>query len=743
MSWKNLRIGGKLAVGFGTLLVLIAIAGFVGYRGIETMGEALFAVGDREAPVHHVANEMKLSVMHARDATAEYQTASAAIAMSDVSELPGLEQTYREAMVKYEALGSMILNGGRLDEGTVVHKTEHEDLAEAIRAAIKVNDEAFVPAADELVAAGKALVEADEQQTVAMKALEATFDEVTREAHSLEGVYLNSGAGSEATTEEVIMGVLSMQVAEQLQTEIAHARILAEEFVQAREERDLQEIEREMAASRLEFAQISNLLLDGGEVAGRTLKVSARGRGRETVRALQRSFATFGNQTARLMEAHRDIVRETERSKQAMVDLDAAGDQVDIILDRVERFAESAMAAAKAEGASSKASSISVLAVVVILSVFAGLLLGVVITRGITTPMAKSISFAQAIAEGDLSQDLDFDRTDEVGQLGAALQQMSQSLRSIVSDVQSAADNVSSAAQQLGASSEEMSQGASEQAASAEEVSSSMEEMAGNIRQNTENALQTDQIASKAAEDAGSGGSAVAETVSAMNEIAQKITIIEEIARQTNLLALNAAIEAARAGEHGKGFAVVAAEVRKLAERSKLAAAEISDLSGGSVEVAGKAGAMLERIVPDIRRTAELVQDIRAASREQSTGAEQINRAIQQLDQVIQQNAGAAEEMASTSEELSSQASQMQGTIGFFDLGRHRRTRSGVTSTQSRGHHPEVSTFLAKIGDAGETEVSSPSGNGAPGNGAPGNGVHLDLDAGGGDEQDAEFERFA
>jgi methyl-accepting chemotaxis protein len=211
-----------------------------------------------------------------------------------------------------------------------------------------------------------------------------------------------------------------------------------------------------------------------------------------------------------------------------------------------------------------------------------------------------------------------------------------------------------------------MSKGASTQAASAEEASSSIEQMNANIRQNAENALQTEKIATQAANDAQEGGDAVNMTVSAMKQIADKIMIIEEIARQTNLLALNAAIEAARAGEHGKGFAVVAAEVRKLAERSQNAAAEINDLSTNSVEVAEQAGQLLEVIVPNIQKTAELVQEISAASKEQDAGAEQINKSIQQLDSVIQQNASASEEMASTAEELSSQSEQLADMISFF-----------------------------------------------------------------------------
>jgi methyl-accepting chemotaxis protein len=273
---------------------------------------------------------------------------------------------------------------------------------------------------------------------------------------------------------------------------------------------------------------------------------------------------------------------------------------------------------------------------------------------------------AKEVANGNLMVDLR-ERSAE-DDLMHALSAMVQKLGEVVSEVKTASDNVASGSRQMSAGSEQMSQGASEQAASAEEASSSMEQMASNIKQNADNAHQTEKIAVKSAADAKEGGEAVVRTVQAMKDIAGKINIIEEIARQTNLLALNAAIEAARAGEHGKGFAVVASEVRKLAERSQKAAGEISELSASSVEVAEKAGELLAGIIPDINKTAELVQEISAASREQDSGAEQINKAIQQLDKVIQQNASASEEIASTAEELSSQAEQLQSTIAFFRL---------------------------------------------------------------------------
>ncbi len=322
--------------------------------------------------------------------------------------------------------------------------------------------------------------------------------------------------------------------------------------------------------------------------------------------------------------------------------------------------------------------SVTAVGVGIVIAVLLAIVIAVIITRAITTALAKGVEFATELSNGNLQATLDVDQKDEIGDLADALRSMAERLRGIVTDIRSATDNVASGSEQLSQSAQQMSEGATEQAASAEEVSSSMEEMSSNIRQNADNALQTDKISQKSSTDAEEGGQAVRETVSAMKEIAEKISIIEEIARNTNLLALNAAIEAARAGEAGKGFAVVASEVRKLAERSQTAAGEISELSGRSVAVAERAGEMLEKIVPDIKRTAELVQEISAASNEQNSGAEQINSAIVQLDTVIQRNASASEEMASMSEELNGQAEQLQQAVSFFKMdSAGRAVRSG------------------------------------------------------------------
>jgi methyl-accepting chemotaxis protein len=297
-----------------------------------------------------------------------------------------------------------------------------------------------------------------------------------------------------------------------------------------------------------------------------------------------------------------------------------------------------------------------------------GALIAWVLTRSITAPVNEALNVANRLADGDLTVRIDATSKDETGQMLHAMSNMITKLSQVVTDVNGGAQALASASEEVSATAQSLSQASSEQAAGVEETSASIEQMTSSIAQNTENAKITDGMASKAAKDATEGGEAVNATVEAMKQIAKKIGIIDDIAAQTNLLALNAAIEAARAGEHGKGFAVVAAEVRKLAERSQVAAQEIGEVAGNSVELAEKAGRLLAEIVPNIRKTSDLVQEISAASTEQSSGVSQINSAVGQLNQTTQQNASSSEELAATSEEMSSQAEQLQQTMSFFKL---------------------------------------------------------------------------
>ena len=395
-----------------------------------------------------------------------------------------------------------------------------------------------------------------------------------------------------------------------------------------------------------------------------------------------------GHETAPLdaLKAELDLLESTYLEAAGEVDLGAAeGYRVlDAAVKGKDRAASDAMVAlvddfkAKADEESDEISAqlrrnMTVSATVLIIAAIVGFLIAAAtllfiaraVLRLIGGEPAEMARVMERTAAGQLSSDAGEGGTDQ-GAFGA-LGRMTAKLSEIVADVQEAAGQVASGAQQISSSAQSLSAGATEQAA-AEEVSSSMEQMSASIRQNTDNARQTESIARTAAEEARRGGEAVVQTVQAMKDIAARVGIIEEIARQTNLLALNAAIEAARAGEAGKGFSVVASEVRKLAERSQTAAGEIGELSLTSVDIAEQAGTLIGSVVPAIRKTAELVQEITAASVEQDAGTAQINQALIQLDSVVQKNASNSEELASMSEEMASQAAQLSNTIGYFTV---------------------------------------------------------------------------
>ncbi len=306
---------------------------------------------------------------------------------------------------------------------------------------------------------------------------------------------------------------------------------------------------------------------------------------------------------------------------------------------------------------------------VIVALVAAGVTAGLIFARLIVGPLVDVAAQARRAAGGDLSTRIATHGGDEIGEMGASLNAMLETFEGVLVQVQRSTTQAAEASRQLASGSEQLSSGAGEQASSIEETSASLEEMSASITQNAENSKRMEEMAVKGAREGEASEKAVSETLDAMKSIAEKISFVEDIAYQTNLLALNAAIEAARAGEHGRGFAVVAAEVRKLAERSQTAARDISTLSGSSVTVAERASQSLGALVPAIRKTTELVQEVAAASREQASGVTQVNRAMTQVDQVTQRNAAAAEEFAATAEEMATQAEGLQQVLAFFRTG--------------------------------------------------------------------------
>jgi len=414
-----------------------------------------------------------------------------------------------------------------------------------------------------------------------------------------------------------------------------------------------------------------------------------------------------------------------------------AGQKLDALTESLSSLTEAAVKKADEASDAAYQSTFGTLVIIAsvagVVSIVSAIWISISISRGLT----RATTAVRKVAEGDLTENVQVNSRDEIGVLLTHVDDMVERLRGVVGDALAAADNVSSGSQELSSSSEQLSQGATEQASSAEEASASMEEMAANIKQNADNAAQTEKIARQSSKDAEASGEAVGRAVVAMRTIAEKISIVQEIARQTDLLALNAAVEAARAGEHGKGFAVVASEVRKLAERSQAAAAEISSLSGETVQVATEAGEMLNRLVPDIRKTAELVSEISAACREQDIGASQINEAIQQLDKVTQQNSGASEEVSATSEELAAQAEELQTSIAFFKV---ERANAGpaVRPTPVRQATPVAAAprSAGKPATPGRRPASTSAVHAQQ---ARAKGFALDMSMGGPDENDGDF----
>lgn len=372
----------------------------------------------------------------------------------------------------------------------------------------------------------------------------------------------------------------------------------------------------------------------------------------------------------------------------AMEGARADSDKVDNLMSDLSRIKEENAAQASALTTQIFEQVRMQIIVATLLGGFVGVLVGLYVIRSVGKTLGYVAAILGRVAGGDLNVHVDMKANGPEGEMLDSTRNMVSKLSEIIGEVRHAAENLSSAADQVSMTSQSLSGSSSEQAASVEETSASIEQISGSIKQTTENSEMTDNISRAAAIEAGTGGESVKQTLAAMREIANRISIIDDIAYQTNLLALNAAIEAARAGDHGKGFAVVAAEVRKLAERSQIAAQEIGELASTSVSVAERAGAILDNIVPSIKRTSDLVQEISAASSEQTSSISQINSAMGQLNQATQMNAASSEELAATSEEMSAQAGQLKSTMEFFIL---KETRNSVVPFAARAQQADRS----------------------------------------------------
>ncbi|MEZ5070456.1 MAG: HAMP domain-containing methyl-accepting chemotaxis protein [Bacteroidales bacterium] len=382
--------------------------------------------------------------------------------------------------------------------------------------------------------------------------------------------------------------------------------------------------------------------------------------------------------------------------------LDAVADEscqkaVDRLSVLEEMLGDEVVAPIQAEAVRIRKTSMRQIVLAIVLALVVSVVLATLITRGIAANLRKCVDFARTVSEGNLTVDMQADRTDEVGMLITALNQMVQRLRNTTENVIRNSRNIASASQQLSSVSQQLSQTTSEQASTTEEVSSTMEEMAANIHQNTDNAEITEKLTANVNSAILEVASTAEKSLHAASAIAEKIGVVNDIAQQTIILALNAAVEAARAGEHGRGFAVVASEVRKLAEHSKHAADEIVRLSETSRQMSESAGKLTRRLIPDVGKTAGLVQEIFASSKEQTLGTEQVNQAIQQLNSVTQQNAASSEEMATSAEELAAQADDLQELVSFFKVEFNgKRGFVSVEKTAGTGKRDSANALRAK-----------------------------------------------
>jgi methyl-accepting chemotaxis protein len=644
---KNMKLGLKIGMGFGLLILISCLLGGLAVYNMKNVEGESTRLAEAYVPEVAVSNEMERNAQQVMYAIRGY-------GFTERTEF--LDEGKKEMTELQESL----------DQATeLAQKQSLPALREQVRAALeKVNEY-------------NGLVQQTTNKITAMDENRASMDAAAAELIQNANQYLEgqNQAMSREIRQEATPTELQERVTKvtQINNVIDQVNTIRIRAWRAQADRDPAIIEQALENFKP--------LMENLDQAQAITRLDADLRNLATIREAAAAYQTAMTSLAKNWRELTQIGdRRTEVGDEVLA---AAQETAQVGMEETQAIANQAVASL------GQASMVMIIGLAIALLI--GIIIAIFLTRAITLPVGKGVHFSQELSDGELDANLDVNQNDEIGILGQAMQAMQTKLREIVGEVKSASENVASGSEELSASAEQMSQGATEQAAAVEEVSSSMEEMTSNIKQNADNAAQTEKIALQAAKDAQDGGQAVSQTVSAMKQIAEKISIIEEIARQTNLLALNAAIEAARAGDAGKGFAVVAAEVRKLAERSGTAATEISELSASSVQVAEQAGEMLTKIVPDIQKTAELIQEINAASREQSIGVEQINKAVQQLDQVIQQNASAAEEMASTSEELSSQAEELQATMAFFkmrgDLGRGK-TQNRAPKTHQPARKP-------------------------------------------------------
>ena len=641
--FSRFGIGPRIMSGFLTLVALAAVVGGVGYFGIRTVSRSLNTVSNEEAPLVDTALDMRLNMMAAATAMDEFQIATSVIASDDPGALDAIGGEFEARVQEFDLLTAAILEGSVLPDGTRVIGTDNPDLAGLVRQSDELHNSRFQPAAQELMAQGRGLLVAAGERDAAMAELEGVFDEVSADARAVEGYLANELAARarEAGLGDEALGILREEVpladvANGLLLAMAETRIVLEEFVQGRELSQLAESRGEFASQVGKFDRCVNAILNGGEVDGVLVVASDNPQVLAAVRELDDNHTVFQERAQVLMDRHETLVKASQQLSATMTQLEQASDETQALLTRAADAAAGEMDNARVVGADAARNSQRAMVLALAIALFAGVAIGIVVTRLITRP-----------------------------------------LRQAINDLSNGADQVTSASSQVATASQEMAQGASTQACNLEEVSAALEEMASMTRSNADDTRTGTELAGRVLGLVNSGSAAMERMSATIDKIktssddtARIVKNIDAIAFQTNLLALNAAVEAARAGDAGKGFAVVAEEVRNLAGRSAEAAKDTSNLIEGAqshanngVQECDSVSRLLHEVVDGVKEFEQLMNQIAAAVAQQSGGVDEITSSIAQIDAVTQGSAASSEETASASEELSAQANDFRGLV--------------------------------------------------------------------------------
>ena len=608
MKMADIRIGAKIIGGFGIIVLLFLITGiFVKY----CQGSMIAS-----ASVVDASLEMKLSVR------SNMQMLMEILGAENKDELSEVWVEHEGFSKRFNLFAEGVLDGVETDEAHI-YATDNQKVRQDVAMAQAMHDVEFQPRMEKVRALKLESYLVIANRKISMDKMKESYFEVLEASEAFEDEVL-AFVDRQLNSDTDVLEVLSKEISwadmvMEIKTIVSLSRIALEEFIQAESAEEMAELEKEYMTTLEQFDMLSQALLKGGSVDGEMVaKVD-----NAALYALAGKLDHIHDQifqpaASLLMDRHRQYIQILDDIDVLDIAADGVGQEMMVIITDIETVADELMQEMIMESRVAIYSGIGV-------SMVLALLIGLALSHMITRPLSVASNTSKALADGDLSKDVDTPGRDEIGQMLGAMGNMVIKLRDVVYGVNSAVGNVASGSEELSATAETLAQGTTEQAASIEELSASIEEVVASIAQNTENSQKTAQIASKAAERASESGGAVTQAVGAMKQIAERIIIIEDIARQTNLLALNAAIEAARAGEHGKGFAVVASEVRKLAERSGMAAGEISELSTSTVIVADKAVGMLDELLPDIEKTSELISEINATCEEQDVAIKQIS----------------------------------------------------------------------------------------------------------------------